>query len=443
MRHPVFVKLLAVGATLLLIGIVLARIGWLVDERQRYQQEAVDSVQQSYAGAQRLLGPVLQRHCSETWDVVVGSGAERRTETRQRDFTLQAVPDALQASARAQADARYRGLFKVNGYAAHLDLKASWPSLDSLQPQAAQPGSRLACSPPEAWIAVADVRGLRGARVQLDGRALAVEPGTGHALWPQGLSAALPEGAWERGPLVLSVALDFVGTGELALIPAARNVDWTLVSDWPHPSFGGRFLPAERSVRDDGFSARWAVSALASSAAQTVQQAHEKVALESLDTLAVAFADPVNPYVLADRAIKYGLLFVVLTFGAVGLAEALARTRRVHPVQYALVGLALALFFLLLLALSEHLPFVAAYGAAAAACVGLLGHYARHMLGSAAAGHRFGAGMALLYGLLYLLLSREQTALLIGALGLFGALAAVMLLTRRIDWYRLAPHGSP
>jgi inner membrane protein len=111
--------------------------------------------------------------------------------------------------------------------------------------------------------------------------------------------------------------------------------------------------------------------------------------------------------------------------------------RRVHPVQYALVGLALALFFLLLLALSEHLPFAAAYGSAAAACVLLLGSYGRHMLGGARDGWVFGAGMALLYGLLYLLLLREQTALLVGSVGLFAALAAVMLLTRRLDWYRL------
>lgn len=440
MRHPLLVKLIAVGASVLLIGMVLARVGWLVDERQGYQQEAVASVQQSYAGSQRLLGPVLQRRCSESWDVVTGTGPDRRTETQQRHFALQAVPEALHAGARTQADARYRGLFKVNGYAAHVDLRASWPTLAALQPQAEHAGGRLACEVPTAWVAVADVRGLRGARVLLDGRALDVEPGTGHEFWPQGLSAALPAAALD-GPLTLTLALDFVGTAELGLVPAARNVDWSLASDWPHPSFGGRFLPAERQVRDDGFTARWAVSALASSAPQQVSQAKERFDWSTLDTLAVSFADPVNPYVLADRAVKYGLLFVALTFGAVGLAETLAPTRRVHPVQYALVGLALALFFLLLLALSEHLPFAVAYGGAAAACVLLLGHYARHMLGSATAGHRFGAGMALLYALLYLLLSREQTALLIGSVGLFAALAAVMLATRRIDWYRLAPHA--
>lgn len=440
MRHPVFVKLMAVGATVLLIGLVLARIGWLVDERQAYQRQAVDSVQQSYAGAQVLMGPVLQRRCTEEWDVVLGSGGERRTEVSRRTFALRAVPAELQAGATTQADARYRGLFKVNGYHAKVQMKARWPQLAALQAQAQHAGGRLSCEAPTVWLAVSDVRGLRSAGLSAAGRALEVLPGTGHATWSGGLQAALPAGVLDAGPLELQVDLALVGTADLALVPAARSVSWTLASDWPHPSFGGRFLPVTREVRDNGFDARWSVTALASAASQLVEQPQaEPPALAAMDTLAVTFTDPVNPYVLADRAIKYGLLFVALTFAAVALAETLARqrVRRVHPVQYALVGLALALFFLLLLALSEHLPFAAAYAGAAVACVLLLGSYGRHMLGGTGDGWRFGGGMALLYGLLYLLLLREQTALLVGSVGLFAALAAVMLLTRRLDWYRL------
>ena len=165
-----------------------------------------------------------------------------------------------------------------------------------------------------------------------------------------------------------------------------------------------------------------------------------------LDTLAVSFIDPVNPYVLADRAVKYGLLFVTLTFVAVALTEVLARPRvgRVHPVQYALVGLALSLFFMLLLALSEHLAFEIAYAAASAACAGVLALYGGHMLGGWRAGAAFGAALAGLYGLLYVLLTREQTALVVGTLGLFAVVAAVMMLTRRVDWYRLFDElGAP
>lgn len=255
--------------------------------------------------------------------------------------------------------------------------------------------------------------------------------------------------------------LDLVGTARLSLVPAARELTWNLRSDWPHPSFGGRFLPAARTVDVNGFSARWTVSALASPAAKdaeggralcTIQDrpadddgdggatrarpATDAPSARCMDTIDVSFIEPVNPYSLTDRATKYALLFVVLTFAAVALTEALAG-RRVHPVQYTLVGLALALFYLLLLSLSEHLPFGFAYAIASGSGVLLLGYYGAHMLGHWRAGFGFGVGIAVLYGLLWALLRMEQWSLAIGAVGLFAMLAAVMVLTRRIDWYAL------
>ena len=152
------------------------------------------------------------------------------------------------------------------------------------------------------------------------------------------------------------------------------------------------------------------------------------------ETLGVAFIDPSNTYALSHRATRYGLLFIALTFVAVGLFEFM-RSLRVHPVQYFLVGAAVSIFFLLLVSLSEHLAFGSAYALAATACVLLLTWYASHMLRSWRSGLPFGAGIAALYALLYVLLRLEQTALLVGAVALFAVLALVMLLTRKVDWY--------
>ena len=269
--------------------------------------------------------------------------------------------------------------------------------------------------------------------------------------------------AWppRPNPLRVTLTLDLVGTERLALVPAAEETSWTLASDWPHPSFGGRFLPTSRDIHAKGFSARWAVSSLASaaagevfrkgelcSAAGSVDTAYDEARSAParpgpcLDTLEVAFIDPVNPYVLTDRATKYALLFIVLTFVSVVLVEVLAG-KRVHPVQYTLVGLALAMFYLLLLSLSEHLAFGLAYALASAGCVLLLGFYAGHMLGHRGAGAGFGAGVATLYGALWVLLQREQTALVIGSLMLFAVLAGVMVLTRRVNWYELFEGWRP
>jgi inner membrane protein len=302
----------------------------------------------------------------------------------------------------------------------------------SAAPRAERPGGRAECGDVIAMFSVSDARGLRSAELKRGDQPLPVKPGTLHAAFRNGLHAPLP-GLKLDERLALSLMLDLVGSQRLALIPAAGSTSLALQSSWQHPSFGGRFLPAERQVGVSGFSARWQVSELASNAAADV--AAGKGALE-VDTLAVELIDPVNPYVMSDRAIKYGLIFIALTFVTVGLTELLTG-RRVHPVQYLLVGLALSLFFLLLLSLSEHLPFLVAYLIAAGAAAAVLTQYAAAMLGGWLRGLAFGGGIALLYGALYVLLSREQTALVIGAVLLFAVLAAVMTLTRKLDWYRL------
>lgn len=430
-------KLLILACVTLALSFVLMRIGWLVDERQQRQQAAVANVEQSQAGAQLLLGPLLLRQCSESWDVVTGEGKARVVSVEKRDFMLSAVPGSLQVSGALNQESRYRGLFKVNGYAGQLQMVAQWPSLAALQPQAEHAGGRLLCEPPQAMLASSDARGLRAASVKQDEQVLPVKPGTLHPQYSRGLHAELKSSAIDA-PLTLTVTLALSGTHSFALVPAAAVTQLNLRSDWPHPSFGGRFLPGTREVSEAGFSAQWQVSELASAAATEVLSSKP---VAELDTLDVALVDPVNPYVMSDRAIKYGLMFIGLTFVCVGIVEMLSG-RRVHPVQYLLVGLALSVFFLLLLSLSEHLPFAAAYALAAAAAVGLLGFYGAAMLGSWQRGAGFGAGISTLYGTLYVLLSLEQAALVIGALLLFAVLAAVMTLTRRLDWYALSSSSS-
>jgi inner membrane protein len=459
MRFPLLSKVLAVGLVMLLMAVVLTRIGWLVDERQGRRQEAVASVKESVAAAQALLGPILQRRCTEHWQRTVGEGRERRTEPERRDIVLRAAPETLAVDGQLVSELRYRGIYKVHGYTGQIVLDARWDDLAAWQPRPEHPGSTIECEAPTVYAAVSDPRGLRRAEVVVDGQALRAEPGTGDAQHPQGLHVRLagraaPTGMAPSAPLAVKLTLQLAGTDRLALVPAANSTQWRLRADWPHPSFGGRFLPERREIGPSGFDAQWSVSSLASDAARAVAQgaalcgpdaleahlaprravAAKAPASSCLDTLSVAFFDPVDVHVLADRAIKYGMLFVVFTFMAVGLVEVLAR-RRVHPVQYTLVGLALCLFFLLLLSLSEHVAFDIAYAAAGGACACVLAVYGAFMLGSRWGGAGFGAGVAALYGMLYVLLQQEQRALVIGSIALFVALAAVMWLTRRVDWY--------
>ncbi|MDA8444556.1 cell envelope integrity protein CreD [Paracidovorax valerianellae] len=459
MKHPLFTKLAALAAITLLLLFGLGLIEDVVRDRQRYRTLTADGVARSLAGSQTLLGPMIHSACVESWDAVTGTGSDRTTVEKRREFLLTAMPDLLQLRAGTAMQERSRGVHKVNTYTLKAHVAAEWASLASLRPDTTVQGSRMQCGAPVLMMAVGDARGIRAAHLTVAGQTLALKPGTFHAAYPRGLHAPLPEALVQRrdgdpGPFKAEMDLELVGTESLAIVPLGGQTQVQMEGSWPHPSFAGRFLPSERTVTDSGFSALWRLSSLASTAQQDVAAsrpvcdaaAADRTGYEPqpsgdrgcTDSFTVAFVDPVNPYSLSDRATKYGVLFIALTFVAVGLFELMKRLR-VHPVQYLLVGSALCSFFLLLVSLSEHLPFGVSYAVAASACVLLLAYYASHMLGGLRLGLPFGAGIGLLYGLLYLLLQLEQTALVVGSIALFLVLGAVMVLTRKVNWYGLTP----
>ena len=396
-RFPLIGKSLALGAVLIALVLALESVSGIVAERAGRLREAERSVAASLASAQTLVGPVLERDCSETWEATQGDGKEKKTVTERRDFKLVATPATLDIKGDAAIEPRYRGIFKVNGYVLKARFVAAWNDGAALVPQAQHAGSRMQCDAPALFVALGDSRGVRSATMQIDGVAVPVLAGTGHAAHPRGFHAEVAESfAGAHRALRAEVGLDLVGTGDLAFAPVGDSTKVTLASDWPHPSFGGRFLPLDRQVGDTGFTARWQLNALATTAPQATLAGAPACRLDDnavdavpahedgrrtacIETFGVAFIDPVSPYVLSDRATKYGLLFIALTFVGVGAVEVMQRLR-VHPIQYLLVGSALAVFFLLLVSLSEHVAFAIAYLAAAAACTALLTFYGSFVL---------------------------------------------------------------
>ena len=447
-RFPLLGKALALLAVTMGLLIALQSVSGIVSEREGRLREAESAVADSLASQQTLLGPAVQRVCEESWEGLRGSGAERRTVAEQHRFTLRTAPSQLTVNAQPLNQARHRGLFKVNGYAANTRLLAQWAALGPMQPAPAHVGGVVRCAAPELFVALSDVRGIRVARIQLNGQDLTVLPGSGFAGQPGGFHAVLPDSVLGGSGLQAEVTLDLLGTASLALAPIGHRTEVKLQSDWPHPSFAGRFLPASHEVSEAGFTAQWALSALATSAAAQLEAGASACRLDQasapevgdkgscVETFGVNFFDPVSPYVMSDRATKYGLLFILLTFVGVGLVEVLRRLR-VHPIQYLLVGSAIAMFFLLLVSLSEHLAFGLAYTLASAACTLLLGFYGRVGLRSRRGGVLFGAAIGSLCGRLFRLVCLEQSALVLGAIGMFVVLAGVMAATRRIDWYAL------
>lgn len=433
-------KIASIALVLLLLVAGLLTISGVVQDRQNYRQLSVESVARSLAGQQTLMGPLIHMVCTEEW---AGAIDKNDPEVNRREFHTVAAPASLTVNGGTRLEARGRGLHETQVFNLKAQVTAHWSSLDSLTPVRRYPGSRLSCGQPTLMMAVSDARGIRHASLKLAGEPLPLKPGTFYGNFPRGVHTLLPAAQTKNAPLEAQFELELVGTGQLSVVPLGGDTQVRLSSNWPHPSFGGQFLPLERTITGQGFEASWRVSALASTAQQDVltrksicapsdDRTQESAAC--LEALGVTFVDPGDTYAMSDRATKYGLLFIGLTFLAVGLFEFM-KSLRVHPVQYLLVGAAMSMFFLLLVSLSEHMAFGAAYALAAAACVMLLTYYAVFMLHSWARALPFGLGIGVLYGMLYVLLQMEQAALVVGAVALFAVLAAVMMLTRRIDWY--------
>jgi inner membrane protein len=436
-------KLLAIGGLILLLLIPLALLGGLVEERQQRAAEVVADIAQASANAQRVTAPLLRLEVEREVTRMERVGNDERSPlepvTRTEVETLLVAAETVDVEATLGTETRKRGLFEARIFQQAATVKAFFrvPALREL------PGQQSVRIRDARWVlGLGDNRGITALTLTAGGQPLQPEPGTAVGWLPEGVQAALP-GVTEPGASIDTEAtLRLTGTTQLAWLPVAEDFRWRLEGDWPHPRFAGFALPVEREVRADGFSAEWRLSALASQAPQRLAACGPESHCPGLDGTAVSLEllDPVDRYLMTDRAIKYALLFLGLVFGAVFLLEVL-RGAAVHPLHYLLVGLALALFFLLLLALAEHVGFGLAYAIAAAGCVTLIGYYLSGVLGGAKRGLGLAGLLAALYGALYGLLQSEDHALLLGAVLLFGVLAATMVLTRRIDWTRVG--GAP
>jgi inner membrane protein len=235
-----------------------------------------------------------------------------------------------------------------------------------------------------------------------------------------------------------SILLDFNGSDGIFFAPFGVQNEATLKSNWPDPGFRGAFLPADRSVRRDGFDAKWKVSYYGRDYPQpwTSRAGNERFTARSVsDSLFGAhFLSILDAYRYVERSIKYGVFFLVLVFTTFFLFEVTAR-QNIHPFQYLMVGAALCLFYLLLLSISEFIGFSWAYLIAAVASTMLITWYCRFFLGGGVRTLMIGAGLTGVYTFLYITLRQQDYALLMGAIALFIVLAIVMYVTRKVDWY--------
>jgi inner membrane protein len=441
----IWIKMVLVAVMTLVILVPLAMVNGLIGERQSYRRQAVEDVVRAYAGAQAVTGPVLTVPYTEFADVeeVLRDGTVR-TVRKRRASQWTFFPTRLDAHGPLVPATRKRGIYEVPVFEWNGTVMADF---DALIPDDAAPGAERVIGEPVLGIAITDVRGLHGSpRLRIDGRDVDLLEGSG-VREGSGLHAQLAAplaGATLR--LSARVDIQLAGAESLAVVPIGKRNTIELTSRWPHPSFQG-LSPWQSRVDAAGFRAQWQVASVATDAQRQYLSGRSGAPFSTparggiasaggIDALGVVLADPVDAYTQADRATKYGVLFVVLTFVGFFMFE-LVKQLPIHPIQYGLVGLALVIFFLLLVSLSEHVAFGIAYLAASLACIGLIGFYLSAVLRSAVRGAGFAAMLGLLYAALYGLLISEDNALVLGAGLLFVILAGIMVVTRHVDWYRL------
>lgn len=418
---------LVAGCILAGLMLALGLVYGLVAERGGHREQAVQRVAASHAGPQRLTGPLRVVPWSERRDVAAADGNSATDE--RRGYLLQ-LPASYAVSGELLPQRRRSGVFTVPVYRWQGQLQARFEDW-----QLPLHAGRV-YGQPYLVLGMDDVRGLAGQpQLRIDGRAGPMQPGS-RELAPAsaGVHALLPPARGDRlAASTVSIGLVLAGTRSLAVVPVGEDNRIELWSRWPHPSFDGQFLTAEPPRVDAaGFRARWTIPALATTVGARLRPALERGSLDGLEQVRVSLVEPVDVYVQASRATKYGFLFVLLTLIVFGVYD-LVRRLRLHPLQYLLVGLVLVIFFLLLLSLAEHLPFGVAYLAASAACIALQAWYLAGVLRSRRQALGFAAMLGALYAVLYALLASQNLALLMGSGLLFVVLAAVMRLTRSLQ----------
>lgn len=437
-------KLVVIILVAMLLAVPLFTVWLLVYDRESQSQAALTSIAEGWAGPQTVSGPLLViPYRAEIEESVEENGRTvRRARVGLRELVL--APAALALETDIAPERRSRSIYEAVVYRARLSGRARFALPADLERYGVA-REALLLDRAELRFGLSDMRGIERASLSASGAALALRSGGGQdGARFQGVSAFVDASSLAARAMPVAFEFAFRGNQSLALRPWAGVTSWRLRSPWPHPSFQGGFLPSSHAISVDGFAAEYRISnlALGRSLVDTSDDfarlidpdgdaAHAMIADPA--TAAISLIDPVDIYSRVDRSVKYGFLIIGFTFLAYLMFDVIAGVR-VSAVEYLLVGAALVLFFVMLLAFAEIVGFALAFLIAGGAIVGLNTAYSAAVLGRWRRAGMIGGLLAALYAVLFVLLSLESYSLLIGSLLLFAALAGVMYLTRNLDW---------
>jgi inner membrane protein len=433
-KNSQFVRILLVSFLILVLQIPTAMMQGLVSDRQSLRQEAISSITAKWGAQQKVIGPQL----IVPYVKRIQAGNTQRSEVKLGTF----LPQILDVSGAMDSETRYRGIFEVPVYKTALTLRGQFQRPD-LSTWGVRPEDIL-WDRAELALQISDAHAIQDqAKLNWNGKQIAFAPGQGKLGGNNpGIYASL-KSRMTGNDFKFEVPLKLNGSERLTFAPFGEITQVKLKSNWRDPSFQGLWLPSDRTVTDKGFEASWNIPSLGRNYPQQWNQ-DSPVGAQTIQAsvFGVDLISPVDNYRMASRSINYNFLFLVLTFATFWLFEVTVRLR-VHPLQYLLIGVAMSLFYLLQLALSEHLGFNLSYLIASTAVVVMISTYSVAVLRAKQRAGIIGGIQIALYGYLYVVLANQDYSLLIGSFGLFGFLAVVMYLTRQIDWFNLSRPATP
>lgn len=442
LKESITIKLLSIGILVLILLIPTAWIMNIMEERQQRAEEVIGEVAGKWSGSQVIAGPVLVIPYRKIEQVGTGKDAEVRTVVENAYF----LPATLTVKGEVNPQVLHRGIFDVAVYESTLDIAATFgqPDFTSL---GVGPESIL-WDQAKIKAGISDLRGIvETPSLILGEKSIPVEPtsnlgysfyggsrtkGDQESNWlSSGVEGFLPMASAADVPKALSMKLALKGSSVISFLPVGRTTDVFLKGQWPDPSFDGEFLPNSRLVSDKEFEATWKVLHFNRPFAQ--QWLGDGKSFEKYD-VSTRLIIPADQYQKSIRTVKYAILLILLGFTALFLVE-ISRKIRIHPFQYILIGAALIVYYTLLISLSEHFGYDLAYVIATTATVTLVTLYARSFLTEAKMLVLFSGLLMFFYLFIFVIIQAQDYSLLLGSVGLFLVIAAIMYFSRSINWY--------
>ena len=430
-KNNLYFKIGGIVLIALLLLIPTGMIKSIIYEREQTQREAIDEVSEKWGGAQTLQGPVLTiPYTRYVKEIDKATGKETLVQITER---LHVLPSKLDIQASVKPDRRHRGVYEIVVYNSALHVSGAFTKLDFKDLEAK--GHSFKFNEATLNAGIDDLRGIeKQIELNWEGKKLPFNPGVSNQdIFYSGINAKVSISPTDDHLYRFSFDIELKGSQQLYFTPVGKETDVVLNSDWQTPKFDGAFLPDQHKTDKAGFKAHWNILNLNRNYPQSWTGSSYKLRDSSFG---VDLKLPVDNYQKSHRSIHYAILFIGLTFLVFFFIE-IFQASVIHPIQYILVGIALVVFYTLLLSISEHIRFNYAFILSALATVALISLYVRAILRSLKMSLFIAGLLSMLYIFIFVIIQLEDLALLIGSIGVFIILCLVMYFSRKIDWYNI------